>query len=62
MKDSKKMLMYIKYPYTALIIVCMWISMIAIIIKQNGENLEVLVTLTSLTTIYLAWRGFKVVK
>ncbi|MCX4365887.1 MAG: hypothetical protein OSJ70_08980 [Bacilli bacterium] len=62
MKDSKKMLMYIKYPYTALIIICMWISMIAIIIKQNGENLEVLVTLTSLTTIYLAWRGFKVVK
>ena len=54
MKDSKKMLMYIKYPYTALIIICMWISMIAIIIKQNGENLEVLVTLTSLTTIYLS--------
>lgn len=62
MKDPKKMLMYIKYPYTALIITVMWIAMIAIIIKQNGDNLEILVTLTSLTTVYLAWRGFKVVK
>ena len=62
MKDPKKMLMYIKYPYTALIITVMWLCMIAIIIKQKGANLEILVTLTSITTIYLAWRGFKVVK
>lgn len=62
MKDPKKILMYIKYPYTALIITVMWICMIAIIIEQNGKNLEILIGLTSITTIYLAWRGFKVVK
>lgn len=62
MKDPKKMLMYIKYPYTALIITVMWLVMITIIINQKGANLEILVTLTSITTIYLAWRGFKVVK
>ncbi len=62
MKDPKKILMYIKYPYTALIITVMWICMIAIIINQKGTNLEILISLTSLTTIYLAWRGFKVVK
>lgn len=62
MKDPKKILMYIKYPYTALIITVMWICMIAIIIEENGANLEILIGLTSITTIYLAWRGFKVVK
>lgn len=62
MKDPKKMLMYIKYPYTALIITVMWICMIAIIIYEKGDNLELLICLTAITTIYLAWRGFKVIK
>lgn len=62
MKDPKKMLIYIKYPYTALIITVMWMCIIAIIISQKGENLESLITLTSITTIYLSLRGFKPVK
>lgn len=62
MKDSKKMLMYIKYPYTALIITTMWIAMVLIIIEQKGENLEKLIALTSATTIYLAYQGFKTIK
>lgn len=62
MKDSKKMLMYIKYPYTAIIIAVMWICIIAIISKQNGANLERILILTSITTVYLAYRGFKPIK
>lgn len=56
------MLMYIKYPYTAIIIAVMWICIIAIISKQNGANLERILILTSITTVYLAYRGFKPIK
>lgn len=62
MKDPKKMLIYIKYPYTAAIIISMWACMIAIIVITSGENLELLIGLTSLATIYLAMRGFKTIK
>lgn len=62
MKDTKKMLIYIKYPYTALIIIVMWICTIAMLKKFNGEHLELILTLTSVTTVYLAYRGFKPVK
>ncbi len=62
MKDSKKMLIYIKYPHTALIITVMWLCTIAMLKKFNGENLELILTLTSITTIYLAYRGFRPIK
>lgn len=62
MKDTKKMLIYIKYPYTALIITVMWLCIIAMLKKFNGENLELILSLTSITTIYLAYRGFKPIK
>lgn len=62
MKDAKKMLIYIKYPYTALIITVMWVCTIAMLKMFEGEYLELILTLTSLTTVYLAYRGFKPIK
>lgn len=62
MKDAKKILIYIKYPYTAIIIAIMWLCIIAIITKQHGENLEYLLILTSIVTVYLAYKGFKPLK
>lgn len=55
----KNFLLYIRYPYTAFIIATMWIGMAIIITKQNGKNLETLITLTSIATMYIAYRGFK---
>lgn len=62
MNNSKKMLIYIKYPYTAIIITVMWICTIAMLKKFNGENLELILSLTAATTVYLAYRGFKPIK
>lgn len=62
MEKINKMLIYIKYPYTALIIITMWICTVAMLKKFEGENLETILTLTSLTTIYLSYRGFKPIK
>lgn len=62
MEYPKKMLIYIKYPYTALIITVMWICIIAMLKMFEGEYLEQILTLTSLTTVYLAYRGFKPIK
>lgn len=59
-KDVKNILIYIKYPYTAIIIAIMWISMALINAHQNGANLELLVVLTSLCTLFVAFRGFKI--
>lgn len=62
MKDPKKILIYIKYPYTTLIISVMWICIIAILVKTNGSHLELILALTSLVTIHLAYQGFKPIK
>ena len=62
MKDPKKILIYIKYPYTALIITVIWICIIAILVKTKGQDLELILMLTSLVTIYLAYIGFKPIK
>lgn len=55
----KSFLLYIRYPYTALIIATIWISMAIIITKQNGKNLELLLALTAICTIFIAYKGFK---
>ena len=59
---GKNFLIYIRYPYTAGIIAIMWISMAIILSKQNGENLELFIVLTALSTIFIAYKGFKSVK
>lgn len=61
-KSMKKVLMYIRYPYTAIIIATIWICMAIIITKQNGDNMEVMIGITSLATIFIAYRGFRVIK
>ncbi len=61
-KTVKNMLIYIKYPYTALVIATMWIGIAIIISKQNGENLELLISLTALCTLFIAYRGFRIIK
>ncbi len=59
---TKNFLLYIRYPYTAVIIAIVWISVAIILIKQKGNNLELFVFLTSLSTIYIAYKGFKTLK
>jgi len=62
-KDSiKNFLVYIKYPYTAIIIAIMWISMSIILSKQNGDNLELFIIITAFSTLFIAYKGFKTVK
>lgn len=62
MKNSKNILIYIKYPYTAIIITVMWLCTIIMLKKFDGENIELILALTSITTVYLAYRGFKPIK
>jgi len=61
-KLIKNILVHIKYPYTAIIISIMWISIALIIVKQGVENLEILIGLTSLCTLIIAAIGFKTPK
>lgn len=56
---NKNILMYIRYPYTALIIVVMWIATLVIVAAEDGKYLELYVTMVSLCTLYIAFRGFK---
>lgn len=57
----KKLVLHIKYPYTALIIAIMWISMVLICIKQIS-NLEILIVSTAICTLIIALVGFKTPK
>lgn len=59
---GKNFLIYIRYPYTAVIIAIMWISMAIILSKQNGDNLELFILLTALATVFIAYKGFKNIK
>ena len=58
-KLVKNILIHIKYPYTAIIIAIMWISIALIIVKQGLENLGLLIYLTSLCTLIIAIIGFR---
>ena len=58
-KLIKNILFHVKYPYTAAIIAIMWVSMAIIIINQNLNNLEILLSITSLCTIIISLIGFK---
>lgn len=58
-KIMKNIIVHIKYPYTAVIITIMWLSMAIIVINQDLRNLETLVILTSLCTLIIAFVGFK---
>ncbi len=53
---------HIRYPYAALIIAIIWLSMAIIIIKEENPNLEVLIGTTSICTIIIALKGFKAPK
>lgn len=57
-KFIKNLILHIKYPYTALVIAIMWISISFIAIKQV-ENLDILILATSICTIIIAYIGFK---
>ena len=50
---------HIRFPYAALIIAIMWLSMAIIIINEKNPNLEILIGSTSFCTIIIALTGFK---
>ena len=58
-KMMKNIVLHIKYPYTALIIAVMWISMAMIVSVQEEDNIELLVIATSICTLIIALIGFK---
>ena len=58
-KTMKNIILHIKYPYTALIITVMWISMAMIISSQDGKNLEILIGATAVCTLIIAAVGFR---
>lgn len=60
-KFMNNLILHIRYPYTALIIAIMWIGM-AIIISSQQTNIELLITLTSISTLIIAIKGFKLPK
>ena len=57
-KFIKNLILHIKYPYTALVIAIMWISISFIAVKQTN-NLDSLIIATSISTIIIAFIGFK---
>lgn len=64
-KDSKIIstaIYYVKYPYTAITIAVMWISVAYIIVIQNQKHFEPLLILASIATIIIALTGFKTTK
>ncbi|MEI3508226.1 MAG: hypothetical protein V8R01_03780 [Bacilli bacterium] len=61
-KFVKSIVLHIKYPYTALIIATIWISMAIITINQNQNNFETLIIATSICTLIIALIGFKTPK
>lgn len=61
-KLLKNMFLHIKYPYTALVISVMWISMAIIITKQERSNFEFLIIATAMCTLVIALRGFSTPK
>ena len=61
-KTIKNIILHIKYPYTALVISIMWISMTMIISSQGTQNLEVLILATAVCTLIIAVIGFKTPK
>lgn len=54
----KNILVHIKYPYTALIIAVMWISIAIIIIEQN-VNIDLLLICTTICTVIISFFGFR---
>lgn len=54
----KNILIHIKYPYTALIIAVMWISIAIIIIEQN-VNIDLLLICTTICTVIISFFGFR---
>lgn len=57
-KFLKSILIHIKYPYTALIIATMWIS-IAIIIIEQSVNIDLLLICTTVCTVIISFLGFR---
>ncbi len=57
-KFLKSILIHIKYPYTALIIATMWISIAIIIIEQN-VNIDLLLICTTVCTVIISFLGFR---
>jgi len=55
----KNIMFHIRYPYTAAIIAIMWIGIAIISLYQRGNNFEILITLTSLCTLFIAFLGFR---
>ncbi|MCL2869844.1 hypothetical protein FWF48_03505 [Candidatus Saccharibacteria bacterium] len=54
----RNLLIHIKYPYTALVISAMWISMAFIIGLQEHPQTELLVVLTAICSLIVAVVGF----
>jgi len=64
-KDNKiinNIVFYVKYPYTALTIATMWISLAFIISLQNQVKFEPLIITASIATLIIAYTGFKPTK
>lgn len=57
-KVFKNVMVHVRYPYTALVIAIMWIG-IAMIIASQKENMEILISATSICTLVVAVIGFK---
>ncbi len=56
---KKNILIHTKYPYTAIIIAIIWLSIAIIIKTQKIEDITVLILTTLFTTMLIAYFGFK---
>lgn len=58
-KLFKNAVLYVKYPYTAIIIATIWLGTAIIISKQNNNNFELLVIVASIATLIIAFTGLR---
>jgi hypothetical protein len=55
---TKKLMLHIKYPYTAAVIAIMWLGAATIINLQQSANMEFLVVATAICSLVIAIIGF----
>lgn len=55
---GKKLLLHIKYPYTAIVIAIIWIGTALIVNLQENPQVEILVITTAIVSLIIAAIGF----
>jgi hypothetical protein len=62
MKNQQQWIMFLKYPYAAAVIACIWIGSTALMLQDHNLPILKIISINLVVSWVIAWISFRAIK